>query len=123
MESILTSVKKFIGITEEDESFDQDIIMHINSVLFVLRQLGVGPSEGFSIKDKNVIWSDFIEDISLFEVIKSYMFIKVKLLFDINSMTSSTVASFEKMANEYEVRIRDEVEFLSKKVGEQNQNG
>lgn len=123
MESILTSIKKLLGITEEYEHFDQDIIMHINSVFFTLRQLGVGPSEGFSIQDKNAIWSDFLEDMKLYEAVKSYMYIKVKLLFDSNSMTSGTIASFEKQTQEYEVRLRDEADPPLVKVGEENQNG
>ena len=55
MESILTSIKKLLGITEEYEQFDQDIIIHINSVLSVLTQLGVGPTKGFSIKDEKSV--------------------------------------------------------------------
>lgn len=52
MESVLTSIKKMLGITEEYEHFDSDIIMHINSVFMILTQLGVGPPSGFSIRDK-----------------------------------------------------------------------
>ena len=62
MDSILTSIKKMLGIAEEYEQFDADIIMHINSVFMILTQLGVGPSEGFSIEDDSAIWSDFIQD-------------------------------------------------------------
>ena len=60
MESILTSIKKLLGITEEYDQFDPDIIMHINSVFMVLTQLGVGPAEGFSIEDDTAVWTDFI---------------------------------------------------------------
>ena len=60
MESILTSIKKLLGIAEEYEHFDPDLIMHINSVFSILTQLGVGPSEGFSIVDDGAVWSDFI---------------------------------------------------------------
>ena len=55
MDSILTSTKKLLGITEEDISFDLDIIMHINSVFAILTQMGVGPDEGFYIEDKQDI--------------------------------------------------------------------
>ena len=54
MESILTSIKKLLGIAEEYEHFDADLIMHINSVFMILTQLGVGPSEGFRITDELV---------------------------------------------------------------------
>lgn len=60
MESILTSVKKLLGITEDYKHFDTDIILHINTVFMVLNQLGVGPSEGFSIEDDTSVWTDFI---------------------------------------------------------------
>ena len=63
-ESILTSIKKMLGPSEDYDYFDPDLIIHINSVFMILTQLGVGPSEGFSIKDKTAVWSDFISDIS-----------------------------------------------------------
>ena len=70
MDSILTSIKKLLGITEEYEHFDQDIIIHINTALMILTQLGVGPSEGFFIKDNYALWSDFIPDVKTLEAIK-----------------------------------------------------
>lgn len=88
MESILTSVKKMLGIQEEYEHFDPDIIMHINSVFMDLTQLGVGPAEGFTIEDDTSVWTDFIKD-TKFEAVKSYMYLRVRLLFD--PPTSGTV--------------------------------
>lgn len=82
MESILTSVKKLLGITEECTDFDIDIIMHINTVFSVLCQLGVGPSDGFSIEDSSATWSEFIDDNSKIEMVKSYVYLKVRILFD-----------------------------------------
>ena len=61
-ESILTSIKKLLGIPEEHEHFDADIIMHINSVFMILSQLGVGPSSGFKISDKTTTWNEYIQD-------------------------------------------------------------
>ena len=61
-DSILTSVKKLLGLTEEYDAFDVVIIIHINSVFTILTQLGIGPSDGFMIEDKNNKWSEFIED-------------------------------------------------------------
>ena len=104
MDSILTSIKKMLGITEEYEHFDQDIIIHINTVFMVLNQLGVGPSEGFSIHDKNAIWSDFISDMNKIEAVKSYMYLKVKLLFD-PPLSSSVVESIKNQINELEWRL------------------
>lgn len=82
MESILTTVKKLLGITEEYTQFDVDIIAHINSVFMTLNQLGVGPSEGFVIYDQSAVWTDFVEEGPLLEMVKSYMGKKVQLLFD-----------------------------------------
>lgn len=83
MDSILTSVKKMLGITEEYEHFDPDIIMHINSVFSILQQLGVGDRRGFFITDKSAVWNDFIisEDPRL-NMVRSYMGAKVRSLFD-----------------------------------------
>ena len=92
MESILTSVKKLLGIAEEYTAFDPDIIMSINSVFAILEQLGVGPDGGFSITDSSMTWNDYFgasEDIEQNEAVKNYIALKVKLMFD--PPTSSTV--------------------------------
>lgn len=104
MESILTSIKKMLGIEESYEHFDQDIIMHINSVFMVLNQLGVGPVEGFTIEDDTSIWTDFMPDITKVEAIKSYIYLKVKLLFDPPS-SSVVTESYKRMIDEYEWRL------------------
>ena len=72
-DSVLTSIKKLLGIAEEYEHFDADLIMHINSVFSILTQLGVGPPKGFMIEDKNATWKDFISDESKYMLVKSYM--------------------------------------------------
>lgn len=82
MESILTSIKKLLGIAEEYDHFDHDVIMHINTALMILTQLGVGPSEGFLIEDDTATWNDFTQDSTKFEAIKSYVYLRVRLLFD-----------------------------------------
>lgn len=104
MESILTSIKKLLGITEEYEHFDADIIMHINSVFTILNQLGVGPPSGFAIQDKTATWSDFISDGTKMQLVKSFVHLKVKLLFD-PPLNSSVMASMEKMIAEEEWRL------------------
>ena len=81
-ESILTSIKKLLGITEEYTQFDTDIIIHINSVFTILQQIGVGPVEGFSISDKTSKWSDFLDDEKLLVSVISYMYFRVRLMFD-----------------------------------------
>lgn len=82
MESILTSIKKMLGIEEADTYFDTDIIIHINTTLMTLFQLGVGPVTGFSISDKTKKWSDFLGTTSNTEAAKTYVYLQVKLLFD-----------------------------------------
>ena len=102
-DSILTSIKKLLGITEEYEHFDQDIIIHINSVFMILNQLGVGPSNGFSITDKTAVWSDFISEGANLESVKSYIYLKVRLLFD-PPTTSAVMESMNRMISELEFR-------------------
>lgn len=104
MESILTSVKKMLGITEEYTHFDADIIIHINTVFVILTQMGIGPKEGFSIIDEHATWSDFTSDIKDLEAVKTYVYLKVKLIFD--PPTSSIVLDANKrMLDELEWRL------------------
>ena len=103
MESILTSIKKLLGISEEYEQFDKDLIVHINSVFLILNQLGVGPSEGFFIYDDTAIWDDFLEGANI-ELVKSYMYLKVKLLFD-PPLSSAVIEANNRMISEFEWRL------------------
>lgn len=105
MESILTSIKKLLGVSEDDSYWDQDIIMHINSVFSILTDLGVGPSEGFRIEDDLATWNDFIGTNINYESVKSYMYLKVKLLFDTSTTSSAVIESINRMINEYEWRL------------------
>ena len=81
-ESILTSIKLALGIQEDYEYFDAQLIMHINSILAVLTQVGVGPSEGFSIGDSSETWGDFIGENVKLDYVKSYVYLRTKVLFD-----------------------------------------
>lgn len=110
MESILTSIKKLLGIDAAYTHFDSDIIMHINSVFMTLNQLGVGPSEGFYIEDDTTTWLEYISDLKKLQAVKSYMYLKVKLLFDQATMSSSTASSYERMISEYEWRLNVDAE-------------
>ncbi len=101
-DSILISIKKLLGIDESYEHFDQDIIIHINSVLAVLSQLGVG-TEVFSISDETAVWSDFTDNNKI-QMIKSYVYLKVRLLFDPPTVSSHTDA-INNMISEYEWRL------------------
>lgn len=104
MESILTSIKKLLGIDEDYKHFDQDLIMHINSVLMILTQLGVGPSTGFSIVDETATWEDFLGIDPRFKSVKSYIYLKVRLLFD-PPQSSALIESTNKLISELEWRL------------------
>lgn len=110
-DSILTSIKKLLGLPEEYEHFDVDIIIHINAVLMTLTQLGVGKSEGFMITDKTQTWNDFIptDDVMKVGAVKSYVFMKVKLAFD-PPQSSFAIESYNKLINEYEWRMNINVD-------------
>ena len=106
MESILTSIKKMLGIDEEYTHFDADVIMHINSVLMILTQLGVGPEEGFVIEDDTSPWVDFIPEANAAQLhaVKSYIYMKVKLIFD-PPLSSAVVESMNRQIAEFEWRL------------------
>lgn len=104
MDSILTSVKKLLGVGEEYTHFDDDIIMHINSVIFILTQIGIGPVEGFAITSKDQTWNDFLQGRINIESVKSYVYLKVRLLFDPPS-NSFLVEAIERQISEYEWRL------------------
>lgn len=108
-ESILTSIKKLLGITEDYTQFDTDIIMHINSVFMVLQQLGVGPEEGFSISDKFDTWDDYLPESASLEAVKSYMNLKVRLLFD-PPASSAVMECMKQMISELEWRLNVQAE-------------
>ena len=109
MDSILTSTKRLLGITEEYTHFDSDIIMHVNSVFMILTQLGVGPKDGFSIHDASAVWTDFLPDGANLEAIKSYVYQKVKLLFD-PPTSSAVMEATNRMIGELEWRLNVQVE-------------
>lgn len=105
MESILASVKKMLDIHEQDTNFDPDIIMHVNSVFSDLQQLGVGPDEGFMIEDESSTWGDFMADAIKLQSVKSYIYLKVKLLFDNSTLSSTVIGAMERQIEKYEWRL------------------
>jgi hypothetical protein len=123
-ESILTSVKNGVGgIVEMDESFDDDIILHINTTLAELIQLGVGPKEGFEINDKSATWEDFAGNDKCLNMIKSYTILNVRMLFDPPS-SGTAAKSFEQQIDKLGWRIREQAGFeLPKDDWGENQNG
>ena len=107
--SILTSIKKLLGVAEDYAEFDEDIMTHINSVFLNLTQLGVGPEEGFMIEDATAEWGDFINDSVQLQAVKTYVYLKVKLLFD-PPLSSSVTESINRMIAELEWRLNAAVD-------------
>ena len=107
--SILTSIKKLLGVAEDYVEFDEDIMTHINSVFLNLTQLGVGPEEGFMIEDNTAEWEDFINDSVQLQAVKTYVYLKVKLLFD-PPLSSSVTESINRMIAELEWRLNAAVD-------------
>ena len=104
MDSILTSIKKLLGPEEDDTHFDPDIIMYINTVLMALNQIGVGPEAGFSISDKTTTWATYLGTNVNLEAVKSYIYLKVRLIFDPPSSTP-LIDAIERQIKELEWRI------------------
>lgn len=105
MESILTSVKKIIGIEEAYEQFDADIIMHINTFLLTLKQIGIGPVEGFQIDSSAQTWEDFLGDkLKDFIEVKTYVALRVRLIFD-PPASATTVEVIKETIKELEYRM------------------
>lgn len=102
--SILLSIKKLLGIDEECTDFDDDIIIHINSVFAILTQLGVGPSEGFYIENDSADWDDFIPESPTLNDVRTYVGLKVQLIFDPSA--SSVITEVKKeLIRELEWRL------------------
>lgn len=122
MESILTSIKKLLGIEEDYTHFDSDIVMHINSVFMILTQLGLGPDEGFVIEDDSTNWDEFVKDPIKLQAVKSYMYLKVRLLFDPPS-NSTHMDAINRSISELEWRLKVDAEMMRSKAEEELQNG
>lgn len=111
-DSILTSVKKLLGITEEYEHFDPDILVHINSVFVILQQMGVGPSTGFSISDKTAQWSEYLDESDqCLNMVKSYMGAKVRMLFD-PPQSGAVKEALTSNISELEWRLNQQAELM-----------
>ena len=109
MNSILLEIKQSIGLSEQETIFDSDIIMYINSAFLNLFQLGVGPSIGFYISDKTKTWNEFTTDLNILGYIKTYIFIKTKLLFD-PPQTSFVLEALERQIQQIEWRLNVQAE-------------
>ena len=102
--SILDDVKKILGLSSDYNAFDLDIITHINSVFSTLQQLGIGPEQGFSISDKNKNWDEFVANDNGYNLVKTYVYLRVRLLFD-PPATSFHLESLNQQVKELEWRL------------------
>ena len=108
-ESILESIKSYLGVLSEDDAFDVEIIIAINSAFMTLNQLGVGSDQPFTISDSLTKWSDFVEDEDCLPMIKSYLCLQTRLFFDPPTSNSLLTAMQEK-SKEYEWRLNVSVD-------------
>lgn len=104
MSSILNDIKHVLGIPEEETAFDIDVMMHVNSALSTLNQIGVGPNTGFEITGPDEGWEDFT-DLTLINSVKSYIYFEVRLMFD-PPKTGFELASIERQRTELQFRLQ-----------------
>jgi len=121
-ESILTSTKKNLGIEESYTAFDPDIILHINSVFSTLNQLGIGPIDGFAIDDATAVWSYFLEGDLRLNSVKTYIYLRVRMLFD-PPTTGYFVSAVQKQIEELEWRLNVVREFEDWPISEELDDG
>lgn len=106
-DSILDTVKKLLGIEKEYTQFDVDIIVNINSAIMTLRQLGVGPQDGFSITGSDETWNDLLGDSKFLDQAWIYLFLKTKIVFDPPS-SSFVLEAYKEQIKELEWRLAEE---------------
>ena len=102
--SILNETKQVLGLGADYTPFDQSIILHINSIFGILHQLGVGPEDQFFIIDDTATWASFIGDTNKINMVKTYMYLRVRLLFD-PPTTSFAIKAMEEQIREFEYRL------------------
>ena len=103
-DSILNSIKKILGLDPDYTAFDLDILMHINTVFVTLNQLGIGPENGFAIEDAEANWVDFIGTDPRFNSVKTYVYLRVRMLFD-PPTTSYLISAMKDQVQELEWRL------------------
>jgi hypothetical protein len=108
-DSILDSIKKMLGLESSFTAYDIDITIHINSVFSTLHQLGVGPTSPFKIVDKNDTWVGFIGNVLSIDSVKTYMYMKVRLIFD-PPTNSFTIDAYKQQISEFEFRLKTAME-------------
>ena len=108
-DSILLTIKKLLGLCEDYNAFDMDIIIHINMVFNILNQMGVGPKEGFIVKGPEDKWNDYVRDSRKLEMVKTYIYLKVRQIFDPGT-SSALNNAIEAQISELEWRLSAQVD-------------
>lgn len=108
-DSILDSIKKILGMPPDYDAFDTDLVIHINSVFGILAQLGVGPAGGFSISDNTTLWKAYLGDSKDLEMVKSYIALKVRMIFDPPTI-GAVMDAMKEQIREYEWRLNVQVD-------------
>lgn len=107
---ILLDVKSQLNIPADALTFDLDLITGINTAFMVLNQLGLGPTDPFSIEDDTALWSDFMDDIEKYNGVKTYVYQKTRLIFD-PPLTAHLLTALNEQLRELEIRLRDQYEY------------
>lgn len=108
-DSILITIKKMLGLAEDYDPFDAEIIVHINTAIMTLTQFGVGPKEGFFITDATATWADLLTNPTNLEAVKTYLYLRVRMLFDPPS-SSFVMDSMKAQADELAWRLNVQAE-------------
>lgn len=108
-ESILTSIKLNLGVTEDYTHFDQQILSAINTAMNALTQLGVGPIDGFHITDKTTTWAEYLGDDKRYDCVKEAITIRVRLLFD-TPASNNMIEALKEQLKEIEWRLLSTIE-------------
>lgn len=106
MNTILNDIKKILGISQEDNSFDQDLILYINSTLVILSQIGLSEADVLPIIDQDDTWDDLFNGRTDLEIVKTYIGFKVKKMFD-PPTSSAAIESMNQLISEFEWRINN----------------
>jgi hypothetical protein len=104
-DSILTSVKKVLGLAEDYTAFDKDVVLFSNTAFSTLSELGIGPIDGFMIEDSGPTWDTFLNDDKTMNDVKTYVYLRVRILFDNASLTSYMIEAMDKQIKEFEWRL------------------
>jgi hypothetical protein len=109
MESILITIRSMLDVDQDYDGFDTSIIAGINTAIFSLSQLGIGPDGGYSITGETETWSDLFDGVSNLDAVKSYIWLKTKMEFD-PPTTSFLLESINRQLTQLEWRLMVEVD-------------